>query len=192
MADHGCTPPAAVRLSELARWLHAAKNDRRITRIGAFLRTWKIDELPQLWNVLIGDMSLVGPRPQIDRYVHIYTQEEYGLLAARPGITDFSSIVFADLAEILEGRADPNLTYLQLVRPWKSRLGLFYIAHPYLWVDMAIIALTALSFISRTHALKGVAWMLKQLEAPHEMVELCLRYKPLIPSAPPGGNEIAS
>ena len=77
--------------------------------------------------MLIGDMSLVGPRPNLDRDVAIYTEEELHLLDVRPGITDFSSIVFSDEGDILEGSEDPDLDYNQLIRPWKSRLGIFYV-----------------------------------------------------------------
>ena len=91
-----------------------ASGDARITRIGKFLRKGKLDELPQLWNVLIGDMSLVGPRPQVRADVTLYTSEEMRMLEARPGITDLASIVFADEGEILAGSSDPDLRYNQI------------------------------------------------------------------------------
>ena len=102
-------------------------NDMRITPIGHKIRRYKLDELVQLWNVLIGDMSLVGPRPNVKTETDLYTDVEKKLLLVRPGITDFSSIVFSDEGEILEGRDNPDLAYNQLIRPWKSRLGLLYI-----------------------------------------------------------------
>ena len=166
-------------------------SDQRVTRIGSLLRRCKLDELPQLWNVLTGDMSLVGPRPQIKRYVDLYTPAETGLLSVRPGVTDFSSIVFSDQAEILEGFADPNAAYLELIRPWKSRLGLFYAANSNVLVDVALIALTALAVISRPHALRGVAWLLEKLHAPKELVAISLRQTPLVPSASPDQDEYA-
>src|ERR1700733_3786825 len=97
-----------------------ASGDARITRIGSYLRKGKLDELPQLWNVLAGDMSLVGPRPQVRADVNLYTSEERRMLRARPGITDLASVAFADEGEILSGSADPDLLYNQLIRPWKS------------------------------------------------------------------------
>jgi len=100
-------------------------SDPRITPIGRFIRAYKLDEITQLWNVLWGEMSLVGPRPQVKRDADLYTAEEARLLSVRPGITDFSSIVFADEGEILKDKSDPDLAYNQLIRPWKSRLGLF-------------------------------------------------------------------
>jgi lipopolysaccharide/colanic/teichoic acid biosynthesis glycosyltransferase len=165
-------------------------NDSRITKLGHFLRRYKIDELPQLWNILRGEMSLVGPRPQIDREVALYTDVENGLLAARPGITDFSSIVFSDLAEIVANAPDPNIAYNQLVRPWKSRLGLFYIEHSSVMLDIALIFLTAVAIISKPRAFAGIVWLLTKLGAPAELIEVCKRDKPLTPTAPIGSEEI--
>ena len=104
-----------------------AAGDRRITRVGALLRKAKLDELPQLWNVLKGDMSLVGPRPQVRAETDLYTSEERRMHSIRPGVTDLASIVFADEGEILAGSADPDLLYNQIIRPWKSRLALLYV-----------------------------------------------------------------
>ena len=102
-------------------------NDARITPVGHKIRKYKLDEFTQLWNVLIGDMSLVGPRPNVLVDTNLYTKVERKLLTVRPGITDFSSIVFSDEGKILENKKDPNLSYNQFIRPWKSRLGLIYI-----------------------------------------------------------------
>ena len=104
-----------------------AAGDPRITRVGRILRRAKLDELPQLWNVLTGEMSLVGPRPQVEPEAALYTAEERRMLEVRPGITDLASIVFADEGEILAGAADPDLLYNQIIRPWKSRLALLYL-----------------------------------------------------------------
>ena len=104
-----------------------AATDRRITPIGQFVRTYKLDELVQLWNVLKGDMSLVGPRPQVLVDAQLYTDAERRMLTLRPGITDLASIVFSDEGDILKGNPDPDLLYNQIIRPWKSRLALLYI-----------------------------------------------------------------
>src|ERR1051326_2136187 len=104
-----------------------AKRDSRITRVGAVIRRLKLDEFSQLWDVFCGRMSLVGPRPNVERDVRLYTPVERGLFAVRPGITDFASIVFADEGEILRGATDPDLRYNQIIRPWKSRMGLHYV-----------------------------------------------------------------
>lgn len=167
-------------------------NDSRITPLGHFLRRYKLDELPQLFNILRGEMSLVGPRPQIDREVALYTSVERGLLATTPGITDFSSIIFADLADIVASEPDPNIAYNQLVRPWKSRLGLFYIEHRTFSIDIALIALTALAIISKKTARTGVIALLQRSGAPQELIHVCKRETPLTPTPPPGSNHIVT
>jgi len=161
-------------------------DDRRITPVGAFIRRWKIDELSQLWNVLRGDMSLVGPRPQVMAEVATYTAQERGLLAVKPGITDFSSSVFADEGEILRGAADADLEYRRLIRPWKSRLGLFYAARANLAVDLMLIGLALVRIVSARRALDGVSALLARMGAPADLVEIARRQRPLEPAAVPG------
>ena len=114
-----------------------AAGDKRITHVGRVIRRFKLDELPQLWNVLIGDMSLVGPRPQVEADARMYTAKEQRMLSVRPGITDVSSIVFADEGEILASAGDPDLRYNQIIRPWKSRLALLYIERATIITDCA-------------------------------------------------------
>jgi lipopolysaccharide/colanic/teichoic acid biosynthesis glycosyltransferase len=167
-------------------------HDPRVTPVGRWLRRFKLDELPQLWNVLVGDISLVGPRPQIDREVALYTEAEKRLLSVRPGVTDFSSIIFSDLAEIVAPYPDANIAYNQLVRPWKSRLGLFYIDHSSLALDVALLCLTALAVISRACALKGVVKLLEHYQAPPELIAVCRRDKPLAPTPPLGASDIVT
>jgi lipopolysaccharide/colanic/teichoic acid biosynthesis glycosyltransferase len=164
--------------------------DRRITRVGAFLRRAKLDELPQLWNVLKGDMSLVGPRPQVETDASLYTREERHLLSLRPGITDLASIVFSDEGEILAGAPDPDLLYNQTIRPWKSRLGLLYVERRTLPVDLALIFLTLLSSVSRERALAGVGWILRSWDAPPLLSRMALRQTALVAWPPPGATEI--
>jgi lipopolysaccharide/colanic/teichoic acid biosynthesis glycosyltransferase len=119
-------------------WSTAA-GDPRITRVGRTLRAYKLDELPNLLNVLRGDMSLVGPRPQVPADVAKYTDDERALLDVRPGVTDYASIRFRNEADILEGHADPDAAYDRLIRPEKSRLGLEYVRTRSLWVDLRIL-----------------------------------------------------
>jgi lipopolysaccharide/colanic/teichoic acid biosynthesis glycosyltransferase len=119
-----------------------AADDPRITRIGAALRRYKLDELPQLINVLAGDMSLVGPRPQVAWAVALYNEQEQKLLNVRPGVTDYASIRFRNEAEILRGSANPDKTYLELIAPEKIRLGLEYVDHHSLWTDLRILTTT--------------------------------------------------
>ncbi|HTS78808.1 MAG TPA: sugar transferase, partial [Bryobacteraceae bacterium] len=130
-----------------------AGNDARITRLGKFLRRFKLDELPQLVNVLTGEMSLVGPRPQVPDDAARYTPEERHMLDVRPGVTDLASIVFADEGAILEGASDPDLLYNQIIRPWKSRLALLYMQRRSDALDLRILVWTALALISRRRAL---------------------------------------
>ena len=119
-----------------------ADDDPRITRIGRFLRRYKLDELPQFWNVLAGEMSVVGPRPQVAWAVELYTPEEKRLLDVKPGITDDASIKFRDEGAILKGAADPDRAYLEQIAPEKIRLGLKYVNEHSLLVDIRIIIRT--------------------------------------------------
>ncbi len=167
-------------------------NDMRITPVGQFIRSYKLDELTQLWNVLKGDMSLVGPRPNVKRETDLYTPVERGLLDVRPGITDFSSIVFSDEGDILEGQSDPDIAYNQLIRPGKSMLGLFYIKHHSLWLDVQLCVLTTVAIVSRRHALQGVGRLLTGLRADQELLTIAGRCAPLVPRPPPGSNRIVT
>ena len=119
-------------------WSTAA-DDPRITRVGRMLRAYKLDELPQLLNVLAGDMSLVGPRPQVPTDVAKYTPAERELLSVRPGMTDEASIRFRNEAEILRGHDDPDAAYDELIRPEKSRLALEYLRRRSLTNDLRSI-----------------------------------------------------
>lgn len=170
-----------------------AGDDPRITGLGRFIRRFKLDETPQLWNVLRGEMSLVGPRPNVERETRLYTSAEIRLLDARPGITDLASIVFADEGEILRGSDDPDLKYNQVIRPWKSRLGLLYVGGKRsVALDLEIIWLTVISAMDRRRALKGVQQLAASLGADSQLLEVVSRTKQLLPAAPPGANEIVS
>ena len=167
-----------------------AATDRRITRVGRFLRAFKIDELPQLWNVLKGDMSLVGPRPQVLTDASMYTEQEKRMLSIRPGITDLASIVFADEGDVLKGSDDPDLLYNQIIRPWKSRLALLYVDKRTFLTDLRIISLTALAILSRPAALRGVQRLLEQWGADELLRAMARRDRALMPFPPPGATEI--
>lgn len=164
--------------------------DNRITPVGHFIRKYKLDELVQFWNILLGDMSLVGPRPNVRRETDLYTTLEMRLLKVKPGITDFASIVFADEGDILNGEADPDLAYNQLIRPGKSRLGLFYIERQSILLNLQLCALTAIALFSRTLALSGVVRLLKRHGADKDLQELSLRTEPLVPLPPPGASGV--
>jgi lipopolysaccharide/colanic/teichoic acid biosynthesis glycosyltransferase len=126
-----------------------SNDDPRITRVGGFLRRFKLDELPQLFNVLDGTMSFVGPRPQVAPLVELYTPDQRRLLDVRPGITDYASLRFRNLGQILEGADDPDEAYLRLVAPEKIRLGLYYVEHSNFWTDLHIIVATVISVALR-------------------------------------------
>ena len=116
--------------------------DPRITRIGYYIRKYKIDELPQLWNVLVGDMSLVGPRPEVQKYVDLYTEEQRKVLSVRPGITDYASIEYVDENILLAKSDDPDRTYVEVVMPAKIVLNMKYINNKSLKEYFKIIFLT--------------------------------------------------
>ena len=117
--------------------------DARITRVGRWLRAAKIDELPQLFNVVRGEMSIVGPRPEVEEYTRLYAGDELLILSVRPGITDFASLEFSRLAEV-RGSGDPDLVYAEQVRPIKNRLRLKYVREASFRTDLAILCRTAL------------------------------------------------
>jgi lipopolysaccharide/colanic/teichoic acid biosynthesis glycosyltransferase len=167
-------------------------NDNRITGVGQFIRRYKLDELTQLWNVFKGDMSLVGPRPNVKRETDLYTPVERKLLDVKPGITDISSIVFSDEGDILKDQADPDIAYNQLIRPGKSMLGLLYIQNQSLWLDIKLCFLTVIAVLSREKALAGVQNILKDINAPEDVRLLASRQHALVPCPPPGGDRIVT
>lgn len=123
------------------------ERDPRVTRAGYYLRKYKLDELPQLWNVFIGDMSLVGPRPEVRRYVDTYTDEQRRVLSVRPGITDYASIEYIDENAILAKADDPDKTYIEQIIPAKIALNMRYINHRTMGEYLKIIFLTFANII---------------------------------------------
>lgn len=126
-----------------------AADDPRILKVGKFLRRYKLDELPQLLNVLRGKMSLVGPRPEVQQYVNMYTEEERVILLVKPGITDWASLWNSNEGAILAGRPDPEKTYLEQIRPHKIKLQLEYVQHQSFWTDLTILIQTLGAIIFR-------------------------------------------
>ena len=167
-------------------------NDRRITPIGHFIRRFKLDEFTQLINVFIGNMSFVGPRPNIKRETDLYTSLEKNLLKVKPGITDFASIVFSDEGDILKNSKDPDIDYNQLIRPGKSELGLFYVKNSNILLDINLIFITIFGLFSRNYSLKKLRRLLKKYNANKRIIEIASRSKRLIPSPPPGSSEIVT
>ena len=134
-----------------------AADDQRLTSIGKFLRRYKLDELPQLLNVLAGDMSLVGPRPEVPKYVNLYSPEEQAILKVRPGVTDWASIWNSNEAAVLEGSRDPEKSYEELIRPTKLALQLLYVRNHSLLIDLKILLHTGLKLINED-------WIPKELK----------------------------
>jgi lipopolysaccharide/colanic/teichoic acid biosynthesis glycosyltransferase len=134
-----------------------AADDQRITSIGKFLRRYKLDELPQLLNVLAGDMSLVGPRPEVQKYVNLYSPEEQAILKVRPGVTDWASIWNSNEAAVLEGSRDPEKSYEELIRPTKLALQLLYVRNHSFPIDLKILLHTGLKLINED-------WIPKELK----------------------------
>jgi lipopolysaccharide/colanic/teichoic acid biosynthesis glycosyltransferase len=125
--------------SDKGSLLTVGDNDSRITSIGSFIRKYKIDELPQLINVLFGDMSLVGPRPEVRKYVDLYNAEQKQVLNVKPGLTDYASIEYSNENEILGKALNPEQTYIDEIMPAKLKLNLKYISEKSFGVDLKII-----------------------------------------------------
>lgn len=128
--------------SEAKGQITVGGRDPRITGIGYVLRRTKLDELPQLWNVLVGDMSIVGPRPEVPRYVALYTPEQRRVLSVRPGISSLASIAYINENEVLGRSSDPERTYVEEVMPAKLALDLQYVNEHSLGLDLRIILRT--------------------------------------------------
>lgn len=122
--------------------LTIGRSDPRITHSGLFIRKYKLDELPQLVNVVIGDMSLVGPRPEVRKYVDLYSKEQKVVLSIKPGLTDYASIKFINENELLYKSINPEKTYIEEIMPLKIQLNMVYINHPSLKQYFSIIMLT--------------------------------------------------
>jgi lipopolysaccharide/colanic/teichoic acid biosynthesis glycosyltransferase len=122
-------------------------DDPRITRVGRVLRHLNVDELPQFFDVLIGRMSIVGPRPEVPRYVAMFTEEQRHILDVRPGITDWASLWVGDKGIRLRGEREPETVYMESIRPEKLRLQLEYVRTRSLWVDIVIVARTFKSHV---------------------------------------------
>jgi lipopolysaccharide/colanic/teichoic acid biosynthesis glycosyltransferase len=122
--------------------LTVGMKDNRITRSGYFIRKYKIDELPQLVNVFLGEMSVVGPRPEVPKYVSLYNEEQQNVLSIKPGITDFASIEYVRENELLSASSDPEKTYIEEIMPAKLELNLKYLREQSFLTDMKIILQT--------------------------------------------------
>ncbi len=133
--------------AEQSGQLTVGSSDRRITRVGYYLRKLKVDELPQLWNVFKGDMSVVGPRPEVPRYVALYNADQRRVLSIRPGITDYASLRYFSESDLLASSENPEQTYIDEIMPAKLKLNLEYVSNYGLLADLKIIALTGLRIL---------------------------------------------
>ncbi len=127
--------------------LTVGMRDSRITRVGYILRKTKLDEFTQFWNVLIGDMSIVGPRPEVQEYVDLYTPEQRQILNVRPGITDYASLEYFKENELLGASNNPRETYITEIMPAKLELNKKYLDNPSLWHDVRIMWMTFLKVV---------------------------------------------
>ena len=166
--------------------LSTKKGDKRITKIGSFIRKFKIDEFTQLYNIFKGDMSFVGPRPNtFSQGVELYTKKESELLSVRPGITDFSSIIFSDENIILENSNDPDKDYNLIIRPWKSRFGLLYIKKQSLFLDIFLIVVTLIAILNKKLSLRLIVFLLKEINADDKLISVAKRTKDIPIIQPP-------
>jgi lipopolysaccharide/colanic/teichoic acid biosynthesis glycosyltransferase len=124
------------------------RRDPRVTNVGHFLRSYKLDELPQLLNILKGEMSVVGPRPEVEEYVNLYTEEQNKVFLAKPGLTDYASLKYINESEVLAKSSNPNKTYIEEVMPAKLQLNLKYIEEQGLLTDLKIIFKTISKIVS--------------------------------------------
>ena len=131
--------------SDKSGLLTVGGRDPRITGFGYWLRRFKLDELPQLWNVLVGEMSLVGPRPEVRKYVDLYTEDQRQVLSVKPGITDWASLMFRNENQMLDNADDPEEFYIKEVMPVKLSMNLDYIERRTFWMDLEIIFRTVFS-----------------------------------------------
>ena len=134
--------------SENLGQLTIGSKDNRITTIGYYLRKYKLDEFPQLINVILGDMSIVGPRPEVVKYVNLYTEEQLNVLKVRPGLTDYASIIYFKENELLGNAEDPEKVYIQEIMPQKLALNTKYIREKGMLTDLKIIFKTFLKIVS--------------------------------------------
>lgn len=122
--------------------LTIGNSDARVTRLGYYLRRYKLDEIPQLWNVLKGDMSFVGPRPELRKYVNYYSKNDMVLFTVKPGITGLASIKFRNEVELLKASKDPETYFINDIIPEKNELNKVYISKRNFWFDLKLIIIT--------------------------------------------------
>ncbi|MBT3647146.1 MAG: sugar transferase [Flavobacteriales bacterium] len=138
-----------MRLNSESKGLLTVGSDERITDAGKFLRKYKLDELPQLYNVLVGEMSMVGPRPEVEKYVDLYSDDQRKILMVKPGITDRASLEYFEESDILGKSADPESTYIQEIMPRKIVLNMPYVLSPTIGSYFKTLGQTMIKILSR-------------------------------------------
>ena len=128
--------------ADLKGYLTVGDKDARITKVGYFLRKYKLDELPQLINILKGEMSFVGPRPEVRQFIDLLDKDQLEMLSVRPGLTDFASLKYVNESEILRESDDPERKYIEDILPEKVRLGIDYIKRSNLYLDIKLVFMT--------------------------------------------------
>jgi len=128
--------------ADLKGYLTVGDKDARITKVGYFLRKYKLDELPQLINILKGEMSFVGPRPEVRQFIDLLDKDQLEMLSVRPGLTDFASLKYVNESEILRESDDPERKYIEDILPEKVRLGIDYIKKSNLYLDIKLVFMT--------------------------------------------------
>ena len=150
------------------------------------IRKLKIDEIPQVLNIILGQMSFVGPRPNTYKHgVELYSDKEMQQLLISPGITDIASIVFSDEGSILMNKKNPDKSYNELIRPWKSKLGILYLEKYSFKLDISLIFITFINIFNRKLALRLLNKILSNLTNDKELISICKRNKPLTKANPP-------
>lgn len=175
----------SMTTSQNTNFQSTSDEDPRITKVGRIIRRYKIDEFVQFYNVLFGNISIVGPRPNVQDDVMKYTSLERKILSVKPGITDFSSIVFSDEGSILKNSENPDLDYNKFIRPWKSRLAILYIENMSITIDIKLIFLTFYNLINRKKTLIYLNSILKEITSDQELLNISLRESELYEKEPP-------
>lgn len=139
----------SMRINDTNKSLITIGNDSRITKVGGFLRRYKLDEFPQFFNILKGEMSIVGPRPEVRKYVKMYNEEQLRVLSVKPGLTDYASVEYFNESEILEKYSDPEKAYIEIIMPAKLELNLKYIDNKKAGKDLVLILKTINQIIKR-------------------------------------------
>jgi lipopolysaccharide/colanic/teichoic acid biosynthesis glycosyltransferase len=178
------------KVKSMEHIVSTSETDTRITWVGKIIRKFKIDEFSQVINVILGNMQFVGPRPNVESEISLFTILESEILSVKPGITDISSIVFSDLNTILKDSKNVNLDYNQLVRPWKSRLALLYIKNRSLKLDLELMFLTVYNSLNRGATLRRLKKIVLHFSNDPLLSKIAGRELKLFPYPPPGSNSI--